>query len=481
MARLINPVLFSQRFGVDPSLFETAGILDPLLNSDTRLFIDPLLLPTCGNELISGKGFKTLKDHFANIVRLIAASATPGDVAWRTAARLLNLDERPETGLGYGGATTSGSSRPKEVKYKILSTVKEIVTLGENDPQIISLMGIFEEGVGPDTISDLTTNIIIAHLCTLTNVFCQNFKIPTKVFSKFYNAALPENPFRFDSPVIFVPRDILRELPLAAAWSDVSRVVNEIGEIRDRFNTFIGSIAEATVKERKDALRTAVLSSLTRFRQFFHEILASSDNYDPNEDILNFYAFRNLLASDLTAFAGKIRPQAERSREELQRIVTDIISHFRRLIEHNNMWELLWTPTGKPKRERASQLLFFAVADIFCKANNIDISPETHSGGGPVDFKFSTGYRNRVLVEVKRSTGTVEHGYKRQIETYKEAAGTDAAIFMVMDVGGMGKKLANIRIYRDLVISQGLKASQIEVIDAKRRISASKREDDWLL
>ncbi len=60
-----------------------------------------------------------------------------------------------------------------------------------------------------------------------------------------------------------------------------------------------------------------------------------------------------------------------------------------------------------------------------------------------LDFKFSTGYQNRILVEVKKSTGTVVHGYKKQLEVYREASRTDAAIFMIIDVGGMGKKLFN--------------------------------------
>jgi hypothetical protein len=473
VAKLVNPVLFSQRFGVKPAALQASGLLDPILNSDTKLFIDPLLLSSSGNGLIRKEAFEALKTGFSEIVRLIAASQSPNDVAWRSAAKRLDLRERPETGLGYGGASTSGASRPDEIKQTVLTTAKEIVTLGENDPQIISLMGLFEEGVGPDTISDLTTNLILGQLSKLTTDFCKSQMIALKEFPGF-PTPLPQNPFRTDRPIVLVPKDVLRELPLAVDWSDVSRVINEIEEIRDRFNRFVGPIAEATVAERKRALKQAAMSSLESFRKLFHELLASSDTYDPNEDILNFYAFRRLLTSDLTPFRGKIKPATTPSRDELQRIVTEIIGHFRQQVENNNMWELLWTPDGKPKRERASQLLFFAIADVYCKANDIDISPETNSGGGPVDFKFSKGYANRSIVEVKRSTGTVEHGYKVQTEKYKDAANTDAAIFMIIDVGGMGRKLTNIRKHERFLKDQGIKASQIEVINAKRQKSASK-------
>src|SRR5216684_110390 len=54
----------------------------------------------------------------------------------------------------------------------------------------------------------------------------------------------------------------------------------------------------------------------------------------------------------------------------------------------------------------------------------VDISPEANMGG-PIDFKFSRGYSARVLVEMKRSSGTVVHGYEKQLEFYKTASQTD--------------------------------------------------------
>jgi hypothetical protein len=119
--------------------------------------------------------------------------------------------------------------------------------------------------------------------------------------------------------------------------------------------------------------------------------------------------------------------------------------------------------------------LFFAVANILCSANDIDISPETNSGGGPVDFKFSKGYAGRVLVEVKLSKGQVVHGYKTQLEVYKTAAKTKEAVFLIVNVGGMGNKLRVIQRAQADVHKAGERTSQIVVVDARRRASASKR------
>lgn len=192
-----------------------------------------------------------------------------------------------------------------------------------------------------------------------------------------------------------------------------------------------------------------------------------------------------MIAGDLSAFEKPGLTVGQPSAAELQRLVVMIIEHFTALIEKNNLWELLWHG-DKPKREKAAQLIFFAVADTFCKANNIDIAPETNPGGGPVDFRFSKGYTNRVLVEIKLSKGKVVQGYKTQIGIYQGASNTDNAIFLIINVGKMGQKLAEIMKHRDAQIQAGAMVPEIIIVDGRRRQSASVRgslleaiEDDF--
>src|SRR5712672_126776 len=158
MAKIVNPKLFSQQFGVPKAGIDKAGFLDPLLNADTKLFIDPLLLRHSKNTTLKTKGVAAFRKRTADIVNLLMATPTNSGPAWTAALRLLDLHERRETCLGYGGAGTSGSSRPDSLKGRILNTTRDIVNLGVKNPEIIGLMGIFEDDVGPDTISDMTTN-----------------------------------------------------------------------------------------------------------------------------------------------------------------------------------------------------------------------------------------------------------------------------------------------------------------------------------
>ena len=164
-----------------------------------------------------------------------------------------------------------------------------------------------------------------------------------------------------------------------------------------------------------------------------------------------------------------------KSSVEVETLVIDTINLFKHHVEKGNLWEELYF-NGKPKKERAAQLIYFAIADCFCKANNVDISPEANMGGGPIDFKFSSGYNTRVLVEIKRSSGTVVHGYEKQLEIYKDASRTQYGIFVVIDYGDMGNKLRQIQAIEKRRLAAGEKASRIVVVDARKKASASKRK-----
>ncbi len=224
MAKIINPILFSSYFGVDPAEIDKAGLIDPFLNVDLELFIDPVLLEKSAFNEISGNALAAFKKHFSNIIRLLAMSNNEEDAPWRAARRLLNLDEPSENGLGYGGASRSGSSRPEDIQTMILRTTSEIVTLGADDPEMISLMGFFEEGVGPDTISDFTTQVILLNLAKITSDFCNSQSLSTiPISDDRQDIGLPHfvNTKGLSKPFLLVPKDIVRDLPIANDWSDV--------------------------------------------------------------------------------------------------------------------------------------------------------------------------------------------------------------------------------------------------------------------
>lgn len=469
-----SPQLFSTYYGLDPTLLDNAGFLDPFLDVDLPLFIDPLLLEKSSNKRIATDGIDAFKGHFEQLVRLLIMCENEADAAWRAAEYHLSLREPAENGLGYGRRGRSGRSRPKEVRTKLLRTIREIIQLGSKDPEMLSLMGFLEEGVGSDTISDFTTRAMLDVLAQMTNEFCvaNNIAVFENDSSETKLPLLLRNKGG-NKPLVLVPKDIVRHLPVTDNWSDVWAATQHNQALREKVNRLLGGLIAPTVAQQKEAIRSAVLQSAAIFDDFLAAVRSSATAYDPNEDIFGFYKLRDLLAHRSLPVPHKTY-DLRKGPEEVQQVVLDAVSAFKHHVENGNLWEALWAGND-PKRERASQLIFYAIADAYCRANNVDLSGEPNMGGGPVDFKFSDGFNARVVVEMKRSMGQVEHGYNRQLNFYKTAAQTDFGVFVVIDYGDGLEKISRIRKERDRQISLGNRASEIIVVDARKKLSPSKR------
>ena len=244
--------------------------------------------------------------------------------------------------------------------------------------------------------------------------------------------------------------------------------------IRDRVNDLLAGLAKPTISDKKWALRSAAMGSVEDFMFFLKAVKENVRSYDPNLDALGYYRLKEIIAKGFEGLKKEQPYNLTLGSGEVLKVVKDTLDLFKRHIEAGNLWEELWIDR-KPKKERAAQLIYYAIADGFCKANNVDISPEANMGGGPIDFKFSSGYSARVLVEMKRSSGSVVHGYEKQLEFYKAASQTEYAIFVIIDYGDLGDKYNAIRRIREARIKGGARASEIVVVDATPKASASKR------
>ena len=180
MARIKNPVRFSTHFGVSEEVLTRLGALNPTLNADTKLFIDPFLIPDSRQPEIAEGGHQTYRQHFERVIKLLAASKSEGDVPWRNARRLMEFPEIKGTCLGYGAQSVSGSGSGAFTTAGVMQTAKAIVDLGIDDPDLFVAMGLFEEGIGPDRISDMATNVILPDLLKFNTRILAELEIPTK-------------------------------------------------------------------------------------------------------------------------------------------------------------------------------------------------------------------------------------------------------------------------------------------------------------
>jgi hypothetical protein len=159
----------------------------------------------------------------------------------------------------------------------------------------------------------------------------------------------------------------------------------------------------------------------------------------------------------------------------VKEVVMSIVAQFKTVTERKGLWKLFWH-AGRPHHERVAQMVFFALADAYCKANNLDITPEAETGVGPVDFKMSAGYHERILVEVKLSTNPrLVAGYEKQLKAYDDAESPISSTYLVIDVGGLGRKDQQLLDARNDRIGRGVPAPEVILVDGTPQRSASKR------
>ena len=249
MAKIEKPIRFSEHFNIPNETFEKHGVLNPTLNMDTDLFISPLLLANSSSQEMR-KGRNRYETHFTNVINLLSHSTEVGDVAWRNAYRLLQFPEVIGIGLGYSASSTSGSGSGNKISGRLMRTAHDIIKLGMKDNDLFVLLSSLEEGFGADRISDMTANIIIPDIVKHTSNFLdpQDIKlqkVSIKTLSGTIEENLPINPFN-ESPVLLLPKDILRNLPIANDWSEVADAAHRNALLRLDANRDIAELFKQT-------------------------------------------------------------------------------------------------------------------------------------------------------------------------------------------------------------------------------------------
>ena len=477
-----EPITVSMAFGKEAGEVTRSGAIDIALNCDTNLFIDPLLLDKCRDQNFKICASNAYRQRFETIIRLLSHSQTQDDFAWRNAERLFVFPEVRFTHLGYSAGRT-GSGSGSKIRASLMENSREAIRIGVNDPNLFLVLALFEEGVGADRISDMVTGIVLPCLCEFTTRIATGLDIECEAFQlQAIEYQLPRNPTApTREPILLVPNDVVRDLPMAADWDSVAAAARETEEIRDRVSHHVGEIWGAKTRRDKEHIRSVLLSRPGAFEEFlglFQQGLG--DPYNIREDHLGeIYPadLRREIADrvplDLSRFTRRILAP-----DEVKEIVEAIVEQFKSLIELNGMWELLYDDDREtPRREKAAQRLFYAVAAAYCDANDLDLSPEADAGCGPVDFKVSRGRSAKVIVELKKSTNSkLVDAYVTQLGAYAAAERPIESHYVVVDVGRLTEeKQRRLAELRAAALAQYGAAPRIWYVDALPKVSASNR------
>ncbi|WP_238653839.1 hypothetical protein [Paenibacillus piscarius] len=457
-------VFASEEFNLGTSL-EELGVFDSLLNEDSNYFINIKRLKSTKVPEFSDS-YKKINHFFRDIGILLKASTNKQDKNYRTALKKFDFPEVQGINLGFSKGKR-GAGFGKKLKEKIINDASEIIKSGSEQPEIFHLVGLFEENVGPDRLSDMVARLIYDEIVLYTKninelLGINQFNYPN---IKFVNG-LAINSYK-KCEILLLPIDILHELPIAKDWEDIDRVCRENEIIREEINGLVEKEwKKLSVGKKKEYLREHIFKNpeiLQRVIANYDAIVVAPYDVNKNMEYLIEKIIYNIRKTDETV-SNFNKSSFEAARE--------ILLHYKQWVENQKGYSVLQGVESK-NEEKIVQRTLHGCAGYYCNINGLDISPESNTGRGPVDFKISRGM-DKTVIEIKlTSNSQVVHGFEVQIEEYAKSEQTENKIFLLVDNGKESHRVLKVMESYKKRKAEGQKPAEIIIIDTKPKSSAS--------
>jgi hypothetical protein len=231
------PISFTDEYLVSKKEFYKTGAFDMILDVDSRVFIDPTLLDKCKIPEFNNSKAK-VKKYFSNIVLLLSHSNNSSDGFWKKADALLSFKELNGTCTGYSRVGTSGNAIGPILRARILQSTKELIDVGEKDPDIFELLGVFQENVGCDRISDLITYILAPEILSFTQRVVVKFHLSDKQIDyKQQKYKTRVNKYN-NKPIMLLPSSVLSPLPVFEDFDSIDIICAMNEQMRREINAF---------------------------------------------------------------------------------------------------------------------------------------------------------------------------------------------------------------------------------------------------
>jgi hypothetical protein len=473
MSQIVN---LSNALAVTTSQLKRSGVFDSYVGIDSRLHIDPALLRTTRVPELKG-ALKTFNGYFTDILKLIVR-AEAGGALERQAIKKLVFPEINEAALGFSDSDCGGKGVSLRKAEQLFYTAKEIIEAGIEDPAIFELAIVFEDGFGPDLISDMTLCVILQHLSKFNERVCKKLGIETRTIRvKGFKTSTAAYSSKLDRCFLLIPMGILSTLPEATCREDIDDIISYNDSVREELNRILGkNWSNAAKVLGKRGLRDVFFQNPDIFKRLIECYKQKTpEAYDFNADPLGELIWNEYAKAATMEQALKLQQPA--SQEQLNSLVELICQQFKKLVELNGWHSALFNEAGRHRPEKFAQLLFYGIADIYCAANNLDLSREPNAGRGPVDFKLSRG-SERCLVEFKLSSNTKPvEGLLRQLPEYAKAERSSYDVLLMVVISENRRNIEKAEKAFNEYRSKGLTVPDLIIVEAykaKHAPSASK-------
>lgn len=466
----MEEVFISEFFELDDEL-EELGVFDSIINIDSKFFINILRLKQ--SEIVEFKdSYNRINEFFRTIMILLDTSNAKGDKMYRAALEKFTFPGVKGINLGVSETGMDAGFGPI-LSQQVISDAFDIVKAGSKQPEIFQLVGLFEKNVSSDRLSDMIATIILPDIKRYTREINRKLGLNNRKYTNVeFEDEIAINPFK-KCELLYLPKEILHEIPIARSWSDIDRVIAENKAIRDEVNDAIGKEwKKMCTTDKKEYMKNHIFNNAERCERLIDSYRQSEINeYElaNNWDYMISDTFKQMKKSGLFNFLE----HSDNSEIDSWQASMKVLSILKDWVENNKGWDEILS-SSTTRREKSMQRLLHLCGKYYCTTNNVDMSFEANEGPGPVDLKISRGM-DKTVIEIKLSSNDdYLHGYEEQIEKYAKAEETNKRIFVYVKVGNpiRDKKIEKRHKER---IDAGENPPFLYIIDSQRQSSASKR------
>jgi hypothetical protein len=441
-------VYFSEYYKVAPGTVEAYGAFDVSLFSDLPLFVDPFLLFNSKK-----KAYRDLHESIIKYLVFLRDKAG-NSVDTGLIDSWYQFKEVKQNWLGFTFLGNSGRGLgPKFARalYRALRTAfknfgDETSTKGSHLEKLCLIQG----GVGRDSISDFTTNLIKEFLLDYTQTFarkyigpqyCATFRVAKARFN-YRTESWETRPYLLPQLgtdfVLLTPIDMLTR---DETWINYPDMLDKFSvlpdalpnaELRSEINNYFRSRLKrhANSKERQEA----IAATIEHYPVLIDEYIRLQEDDGDRAEALS---------------TEKVVDTRQVFIDQVRRVVTDLASRtefyrtgwssldeartrvlaFKHYVENQDGYRVI-NRRGRPFAQETEVQLFFG---LIWFASIFDVNREANNGRGPVDFKISLGSRDKSLIEFKlASNSSLKRNLQNQVAIYEDANQTHQSLKVIV-------------------------------------------------
>ena len=478
---------FSDVFKVSKKSLDDYGAFNISLLTDLPLFIDPF-------HLFHSKQteYQQLHNNIIKYLEFLRDKSISQSINEGMLRSWFYFSEVKQSWLGFSLQGNAGRGLGKDFASALNNNLAiifnsfghEQITKGTH----LEKLCLIKRGVGRDTISDFTTNLIKEYLLQYTQSFAEKHIDPRQTMKKavsrvrfnYYTETWESDiftlPFYQGDFVLLTPKDILTKDDV---WinrndflSDFHQIVDAASneQLRSDLDNYLRSVLSE--KSRKDEWDTAISKFAMKHPELIDYYIKSKEDNGDEASRRSINKVRDSTRLYIEQFGSLIQDienntlfytlGRDTATEAYQRI-----QFLRDVIENKGGWRAFYIDE-EPIRSEEDLHIFYRLTWF---ATPSDVSREVNDGRGSADFKISRGSRDKTIVEFKlASNPQLRQNLRHQVELYKKAS--DAKVGYKVIIYFTDAELQKVQsILRELDLFQ---SKEVILIDARKKLSASK-------